>query len=167
MAAVSARRRPVSKLKTVVVASVLLALTAVLLVAFVLRLAQSPDAKVQLGDEVFEVGRVRELAPHIRERGPLLFADPLNRGRDLYIQHVGGTDAATGWLAFEAHAPGERRRKCNLVWSHERGVFTDPCTQATYPHDGAGLKRYPAEVRRETKGGLTLFVDLRTPVTSG
>lgn len=162
------RGRPVSKVKTFVVGSLLAALTAVLLIVFVLRLASDPsgDAKVQLGDEVFEVGRVRELAPPIRDHGPLLFADPLNRGRDLYIQHV-GEDAAKGWLAFEAHAPGERRRACNLTWNQDRGVFTDPCTKATYPFDGAGLTHYPAEVRRKTKGGLTLFVDLRTPATSG
>jgi len=156
----------VSKVKTALAASVLLALTAVLLVAFVLRLANEPDAKVQLGDDVFEVGRARDLKPAIHAQGPLLFADPLNRGRDLYIQHI-GEDAAKGWLAFEAHAPGERRRKCNLVWNHERGVFTDPCTQVTYPSDGKGLTHYPAEARRKTKGGLTLFVDLRTPLTSG
>lgn len=165
VAVVNPRRRPVSKLKTAVIASLLLALTAVLVVVFVLRLAQSPDAKVQLGDEVFEVGRVRELAPPIDRDGPLLFQDLLGRDRDLYVQHI-GDDAAKGWLAFEAHAPGQPR-ECALRWIQDRGLFEDACTKTTYSVDGKGLTHYPADVRRKSKGGLVLFVDLRTPLPSG
>jgi hypothetical protein len=159
----SRRPRPVSRTKTILVGSALLALTAVLIVVLVLRLASSPDAKVQLGDEVFEVGQVRILAPEVDKAGPLLFADPLKRNRDLYIQHL-GNDPKTGWLAFEAHARGQDRR-CTLKWSQEAGLFTDPCSHATYPVDGKGLTRYRTEVNRKGKGGLTLFVDLRTPLT--
>lgn len=156
-------RRQVSRTKTIVVASALLLLTAVLVIVFVLRLASSENAKVRLGDETFEVGRVRVLAPEIERRGPLLFADPLKRNRDLFIQHF-GTDATTGWPAFEAHAPGKDRR-CLLKWVDADGQFRDACTQATYPVDGAGLTRYKTEVIRKKKGGLTLFVDLRSPLT--
>jgi hypothetical protein len=148
------------KVRSALVASALLVLTAVLVVVLVLRLASSPDAKVQLGDPVFEVGQVRRLAPEIERRGPLLFQDLLNRSRDIYVQHL-GTDVKTGWLAFEAHAPGQPRT-CALRWVDARGQFEDPCTKAVFPADGAGLVHYPTEVRRKDKGGLTLFVDLRT-----
>jgi hypothetical protein len=157
-------RRQVSKTKTIVVASILLTLTGVLVVVFVLRLAQQPNAKVQLGDTVFEVGEVRKLAPPIEQAGPLLFADPLKHNRDLYIQHL-GTDATAGWLAFEAHAPGQTR-KCLLRWDDAAGHFKDPCSGAVYPLDGKGLVHYPTDVRRKKKSGLTLYVDLRTPLPS-
>jgi hypothetical protein len=165
VAAVSAlRRRPTSKVKTAVIAVSLLTLTAVLLVVFVLRLSSSPDAKVQLGDKVFEVGQVRRLAPLIDRDGPLLF-QALNGQRDIYVQHI-GNDAKTGWLAFEAHAP-DQPRTCQLTWQQGRGVFEDPCTKATFPVDGEGLTKYPADVRRATKKDpLTLFVDLRAPLTN-
>jgi hypothetical protein len=154
-------RRPVSRTKTILIGSALALLTAVLLVVFVLRLASSPGGKVQLGDEVFEVGQVRVLAPEIEQRGPLLFADPLKRGRDLYVQHE-GTDPATGWLAFEALVG--KNRKCQLVWDDREGVFRDNrCSHAVYPANGQGLTHYPTQVTRKKKGGLTLYVDLRHP----
>jgi hypothetical protein len=158
----AARRARVSKVKTAVVASLLLTLTAVLVVVFVLRLSSNPDAKVQLGDSVFEVGQVRRLAPLVDRDGPLLFQDLLGRSRDIYVQHV-GNDAAKGWLAFEAHAPGQPRR-CQLVWRQASGEFEDPCTKAKFPFDGKGLTHYPTEVKRKDKGGLTLYVDLRKPI---
>jgi len=155
-------KRQISRTKTIVVGSVLGLLTAVLLVVFVLRLASTPGGKVQLGDEVFEVGQVRRLAPTIEQGGPLLFADPLNRGRDLYIQHF-GTDATAGWQAFEALV--NHSRKCQLVWHDAEGVFRDDkCGHAVYPADGKGLTHYPTQVKRKKKGGLTLFVDLRQPL---
>jgi hypothetical protein len=163
VAAVVTPRRPVSKTKTILVGSGLLALTAVLIVIFVVRLASSPDAKVQLGDSVFEVGQVRILAPEIDRQGPLLF-QALNGKRDIYVQHI-GDDAKTGWLAFEAHGP-DQPRTCALKWDQQRGEFLDSCTKATYPVDGKGLTHYQTEVNRKKKGGLTLFVDLRAPVSN-
>lgn len=156
------RRRPTSTLKTVLIAGPLLVLAAALMVWFVLRLAQSPEAKVQLGDEVFEVGQVRRMALLVDRDGPLLFQDLLGRDRDLFVQHI-GDDAAKGWLAFEAHAPGQPRT-CHLVWRQARGVFEDQCSKATYPPEGAGLTQYPTEVKRKDKAGLTLYVDLRKPL---
>lgn len=152
------------KVRSALVAIGLFLLAAVLLVVFVLRLSSSPDAKVQLGDAVFEVGQVRKLAPLVDRDGPFLF-QALNGQRDIYVQHL-GNDAATGWLAFEAHAPGQPRT-CQLVWRQAEGRFHDPCTQAVFPVDGKGLTQYPTEVRRQKKGGLTLFVDLRTARSGG
>lgn len=155
------RRRPTSKAKTIAIAAPLMVLAAVLMVVFVLRLARSPEAKVQLGDDVFEVGQVRRLAPLVDRDGPLLFQDLLGRDRDLFVQHI-GDDAATGWLAFEAHAPG-RPRTCHVVWRQQAGQFEDQCTKATYPPEGRGLTQYQTEVKRKDKAGLTLYVDLRKP----
>jgi hypothetical protein len=148
------------KVRTYLVAASLALTTAVLLTWFVIRLSSSPDAKVQLGDPTFEVGQVRRLAPLVDKGGPLLFQDLLGKDRDLFVQHI-GDDAAKGWLAFEAHAPGQART-CVLTWHQDRGVFEDACTRATYPPDGQRLTHYPTEVRRKDKGGLTLYVDLRT-----
>lgn len=149
-------------MKTVLIAAPLLVIAAVLMVWFVLRLAQSPDAEIQLGDDVFEVGQVRRMAPLVDRDGPLLFQDLLGRDRDLFVQHL-GNDAATGWVAFEAHAPGQPRT-CHLVWRQRAGVFEDQCTKATYPPEGTGLTQYPTEVKRKDKSGLTLYVDLRSPL---
>lgn len=156
----SPARRPVSKLKTAVVAVGLLVLAGVLILIFVLRLSQSPDANLQLGDETFEVGRVRALAPPIDEAGPLLFQDLLGRGRHIYVQHI-GDDPLTGWVALGAVPPGQPER-CAVAWKQERGVFENPCTKRTYPPDGDGLSKYPTEVDRDREGGPVLIVDLRT-----
>lgn len=156
------RRRPTSTLKTVVMAAPLMVIAAVLMVVFVLRLAQSPDAKVQLGDEVFGVGQVRRLAPLVDRDGPLLFQDLLGRDRDLFVQHL-GDDATKGWVAFEAHAPGQPRT-CHLVWRQARGVFEDQCSKATFPPEGTGLTHYATEVKPDDNGDLTLYVDLNKRV---
>jgi hypothetical protein len=148
--------------RTALLTAALLAVaTAVLLVVFVLRLSRSPNAKVQLGDPVFEVGQVRVLAPPIAKQGPLLFPDLLRRGRTIYVQHL-GTDESAGWYAFESHGPGAAA-SCQLRWEAARRQFTDPCDGRVYPEDGTGLVQYPTDVRVKKKGGLSLFVDLRQP----
>lgn len=151
------------KVRTALVAAGLALLTAVLVFVFVLRLAGSEDAKVQLGDAVFEAGQVRRMAPQIERGGPLLYPDLLGRDRPIYIQHL-GTDVKTGWLAIEAHVPGAAR-ECIVSWDDKQGVFVDACSKTAYPADGTGLTRYPTEVKRKDKGGLTLFVDLRSRLT--
>jgi hypothetical protein len=145
--------------RSLVIGFGLMVLAAVLVVVFVVRLSTSPDAKVQLGDDTFEVGRVRELAPPIDRDGPLLF-QALQGKRDIWVQHIGG-DATKGWLAFEAHAPGQPRR-CDVEWHQDRGEFEDECTHVTYPVDGKGLVQYPTDVKRKKKAGLVLYVDLRS-----
>jgi hypothetical protein len=148
--------------KTALITATLLALlTAVLVVVFVLRLSRSPNARVQLGDAVFEVGQVRRLAPPIARQGPLLFPDLLRRGRTIYVQHLGSDDKA-GWLAFEAHAP-DAPAQCQLRWDGPRQQFVDPCDGHTYPADGTGLVHYPTVVKEKKKAGMTLYVDLRNP----
>ena len=133
---------------------------AALLVFLVVRYASNRPDEVNLGDRVFEVGRADRLARRISEqREPFLFKDPLNRERELYVQHL-GTDAKNGWLAFEAYAPSAPREiRCLLDWQRDQRRFRNPCGQpSTFPEDGAGLVSYSATV---DETGIVV-VDLRT-----
>jgi hypothetical protein len=154
-----------SRRTAIVTAALLAVATAVLLVIFVLRLSESPGAKVQLGDPVFEVGQVRRLAPPIRRQGPLLFPDLLRRNRTVYVQHL-GDEPTQGWLAFEAHRP-DGPASCQLRWRPASTDFVDPCDGRTYPADGTGLVQFKTEVRNKKKAGATLYVDLRTGSGTG
>lgn len=116
---------------------------AALLVGLFVSLATKEEG-LQLGDKVFTAGRADRLARSIDRDGPVLYPDPLKRsaGRNIYIQHL-GDKAATGWLAFEAQVSDPR---CQLVWDRDGREFTDPCTKATIPANGEGLRQYPATV---------------------
>jgi hypothetical protein len=118
----------------------------------VLALAGSPKAKTHLGSDVFRVGDAKRHAAVVDRDGPLLFQDPLGRGRDIYVQHLGGAN----WVAFVVHPPGEARR-CTVRWRQKSRDLVDSCSGRVYPADGAGLTRYHASVDR--KGDLV--VDLR------
>ena len=97
--------------------------------------------------DVFEVGKASFLADEVDARGPLLFKDPLNRGRDLFLVHDSGR-----WEAFEARqADG-----CRLVLDRDAKRLRD-CKGDVLPST-AGLRHYPTNVDR--KGNL--LVDLRT-----
>lgn len=125
----------------------------------VIAYASSHPDEVRIGDRLFEVGQARRLSEPIGREGPLLFKDPLNRGRELYLQHVGG-DVQEGWLAFEAYAPGSPREpRCQLRWLQPSRRFVDECSGGTYPADGSGLWSYPATV--DDRG--MVVVDLRAP----
>lgn len=116
---------------------------AALLVGLFVSLATKEEG-LQLGDKVFTAGRADRLARSIERDGPVLYPDPLKRsaGRNIYIQHL-GEKATAGWLAFEAQVSDPR---CQLVWDEGTRTFTDPCTKATFPEDGDGLRQYPATV---------------------
>jgi len=123
-------------------------LGALAVVILTVKLAQSGRVKSQLGDKVFSVGPARELATEIAtvsgdRGGPFLFQAPVGN-RDIYLQHV-GTDPDHGWLAFDAHLPGEART-CVLKWSVSSHLFSDPCGARTVPADGGDLPHYPAAV---------------------
>ena len=103
----------------------------------------------------FDVGSAAQRAAAVdRDRTPLLFPDPLERDREIYVQHLG----AKSWVAFEARAPGAARN-CVLRWRVAEQSFGDPCTGAVYPRDGTGLTSYPARVDKDGR----LLVDLRSP----
>ena len=150
------RRRPPTRGRALVIASLFGVLCAALLVVLVLQLTRSPDVKVQLGDEVFEAGRAKDLARSANEH-PLLF-QALVGDRDIYLQHL-GRDPTQGFHAFESYAPGAPRR-CQLQWERERRVFVDPCNKREFPADGAGLRSYPVTVTEAER----VVIDLREPL---
>lgn len=151
-------RRPGPKRGTsLVIIAVLTLVTAVLLVIFVLRLAKQPGAKVNLGSQVFDVGKATVFAPEVARFGPLKFQ--ALRGRaDIFVQHL-GPDPKRGWLAFETHPPDEPRT-CVLQWQPPSDDFLDPCSHRTFLANGTGLNQYG--VRVDSNGHV--IVTLRQPI---
>ncbi len=146
-----------SKLGALALAGVLGLAALVLLLWFVVRLANESGGNA-LGDDTFDANAAT-LAAQIARDGPILFPDLLGRGRDIYIQHL-SEDRKEGWRAFRATA-GAADRRCTLRWEPTEAHFRDPCDHSrTYPADGAGLEQYQAEV----KGSNKLVVDLRRTV---
>jgi hypothetical protein len=137
---------------------------AVVVLLIVLQLARNPNVKNQLGAAVFTVGKADDLYHQIvtpgpdGRKGPLLF-QALVRDRDIYVQHL-GPEPLTGWLAFEAHAPGTPR-SCVLQWIDAQSDFHDPCGGRTYPADGTGLIHFRTTVVKDTN---RVVVDLRQPL---
>lgn len=129
--------------------------TAVVIFLIVLQVTRSPSAD-QLDDAQFEVGPAERLAERVADGGPFLFADPLGRGRDIFVQHLGGDN----WVAFSARPPGALR-ECFLEWREERREFIDGCSGESFPADGEGLTAYPARVEDGR-----VIVNLRTSPTT-
>ena len=132
---------------------IVLAVVSVLVLVVVRFASENPD-QVNLGPSVFRF-KAERLDGEIEERGPFLLKDPLNRGREVYVQHL-GDDAGTGWLAVRAYASRESL-DCLLRWDGPAEQFVDPCTGQRYPPGGEGLTTYPARV----EDGMVV-VDLRT-----
>ena len=148
-------RRPPNRGRLIVAGSLTaLAFAAVLLYLVVGFASRNPE-QVNLGPKVFRVGSATRLAREVERRGPFLFKDPLNREREVYIQHL-GQDPNTGWSGIRAYASQETI-KCLLRWERDPERFVDPCTNQSYPADGAGLTIYPATV----ENGV-VSVDLRS-----
>lgn len=119
-----------------------------LVMSFVISLSRNPDAQVHLGDQVFEIGDARGIGHAIDRDGPLLFKDPLSRGRDLVVTRAGGR-----FEAFEARtAPG-----CRIVLDRPSRGLRD--CHGTPVDDTSHLRHYRTEV---DKGRL--IVDLRAPI---
>jgi hypothetical protein len=112
-------------------------------------LASNGTVESQLGDDEYRAGQAEEIA----DSTPFIVADLLGGGRNIYVQHL-GDDVEKGWLGIAARAPGQDDDECFLHWTGE--VFEDPCTNETFPADGAGLTTYAAEVRQGD-----VFIDLR------
>ncbi|MDP8976145.1 MAG: hypothetical protein M3N28_07265 [Actinomycetota bacterium] len=148
-------RRPPKRGRLIVVASVVGLAFAVVLLFLVVRFASRNPEQVNLGPRVFRVGSTTRLAREVDERGPFLFKDPLNREREVYIQHL-GEDPEAGWSGIRAYASRESI-ECLLRWEADQRRFVDPCTSQSYPADGAGLTTYPARVDRGV-----VSVDLRS-----
>lgn len=142
-----------SKLAALALSGALGLVALVLLLVFVIRLANQSGGN-KLGDDTFDAN-ASTLATQIARNGPVLFPDLLGKGKDIYIQHL-SEDRREGWRAFRATAAGDRR--CTLRWDPAERLFRDPCDpDRTYPADGTGLEQYRASVEGPNK----LVVDLR------
>lgn len=148
-----------ARTRAFVTAAVVGTLAAALLVWLAVRFASENPDQASLGSNVLRL-QAERLSRAIERDGPILFKDPLNRGREVYVQHV-GDEVDEGWLAISAYA-GEPDVDCLLRWDRDDEVFVDPCTDRTYPADGTGLVTYPAEVE-----GRAVEVDLRSPRPAG
>jgi len=147
--------------RTVLFTAIGALLAAALLFAVVVRVASTGSGTAGGGTDSdgkrvaqFDLGRAEDFAPTIARSGPLLFPDPQGRSRDIFVQHLGGTD----WLAFEARVAGASRR-CVLEWEHDARRFVDPCDGRTYPPDGSGLVSFPTRVNDKGR----VVVDLSSP----
>jgi hypothetical protein len=129
-------------------------LAGVLVFVVVLNVMGSRGAGDRAGPDLFLVGKATPLAATVAEHGPLLLPDPLGKGRDVYVNHLGGGD----WRTFEVNPPGAPDR-CAVRWQPERRVFADGCSGREYPADGTGLVTYPTHVDDEGR----VVVDLRHP----
>ncbi len=144
----------------IAVTGVVVALGTAFLVA---TLASSGDVQVRLGDDRFNAGSVENLARIIdRDDQPVLFPDPANFSRSIYVDHS-GDEPTTGWRAISAFVP--EQPECTVTFDPAPGAFVitedqpPGCDRSTtFPRSGEGLRSYPTEV---VEGRL--FVDLQTP----
>jgi hypothetical protein len=141
----------------VAVVGVAVALGVAFLVA---NLASRGDVDVRLGDDRFEAGQVDQRAETVAEGGPILFPDPANFRRSIYVDHQ-GDDPEDGWVAFGAFVPGQP--DCAVEFLPDEGIYvvveSAGCDGSmTFPRSGEGLREFPTEV---VEGEL--FVDLQEP----
>ncbi|MGI8754923.1 MAG: hypothetical protein ACR2MB_03495 [Acidimicrobiales bacterium] len=111
-----------------------------------LLLNRQPSKDLRLGDQRFEAGLTRRLAPEIADRGPIFFGDVSGRkDRDIILQHL-GSKREKGWLAFLAFPP-DRARSCTWQWQAKERLFRAKCDRKrTAPADGKGLPQFPVKV---------------------
>lgn len=110
------------------------------------------------GTERFVLGKADALAGTVARQGPLLLPDPLGRGRDVWVQHLGASD----WRTFDAHPPGSPAR-CVVRWEAGRRLFVDSCSGREHPADGSGLVSFPTEIDEDGQ----VVIDLRSPQPPG
>ncbi|MDZ7674322.1 MAG: hypothetical protein U5K30_04550 [Acidimicrobiales bacterium] len=135
----------------VAIVGVTIAFGAAFLVA---NLASSGDVDVHLGDDRFDAGEVENRAESVDEGGPVLFPDPANFTRAIYIDHR-SNDPTSGWIALGAFEPDDP--DCSITFDTERELYVSACDESvTFPRSGAGLRQYPTEV-----SDGRLFIDLQ------
>lgn len=144
-----------SNLRTTVVVAVGAVVAAGALLLTIVRLSDSGEIQLQIGDERFNAGRVGRISAEIDDRGPILYSDVGGGRRDIWLNHL-GDDPDEGWVAFDARHP-EASRACTLAWLPEEGVFDDPCGGPSVGPDGDDLPHYRAE---EEDGDV--LIDLAT-----
>lgn len=125
---------------------------AVAVVAFILWLAAQPGGEFRLGPDTFTAGQAASLARRIDADGPVGFKDPLGKGRNIWVAHLGNRRFA----AFEDRLPNG----CRLVLRRGETRLRDGCTGAVQPVDPPGARHYRVTV--DDKGRVV--VDLRAPL---
>lgn len=116
-------------------------------------LAQSGDAQLSIGDEVFGPGNIDRLSEDIEaQQTPLLLSDVSGGDRDIFLQHIGDAPE-TGWFAF-AVRPNDAPRDCFINWELEEQEFSYNCDDRTIPANGEGLFQYPVMI--STSGDITI-----------
>jgi len=115
------------------------------------------DPGSEIGNRVFEVGKVDAMAKSIAADGPLLLPDLKSPDgvRSIVLDHQ-GSDPATGWQVYYGF-PADRDASCLVT--HEKGsrTFTD-CEKRTIQ---VSQLMAPAEVRPIVENKKTLYIDLR------
>jgi hypothetical protein len=111
----------------------------------------------EIGNRVFEVGKVSAMAKAIAADGPLLFPDLKSPDgvQSIVLDH-NGSDPAVGWQVYYGF-PADRDAKCLVTHVQGSRTFTD-CENRTIQ---VSQLKAPSEVRPIVENKKTLYIDLR------
>ena len=111
----------------------------------------------EIGNRVFEVGKVADMAKAIAADGPLLLPDLKSPDgvRSIVLDHK-GSDPATGWQVYYGF-PADRDASCLVTHVQGSRTFTD-CENRTIQ---VSQLKAPSEVRPIVENKKTLYIDLR------
>ena len=125
------------------------------LIATVINNRAEPDSEI--GNRVFEVGKVTAMAKAIAADGPLLLPDLQSPDgvRSIVLDHE-GSDPATGWQVYYGF-PADRDANCLVTHVQSSRTFTD-CENRTIQ---VSQLMAPSEVRPIVENKKTLYIDLR------
>ena len=125
------------------------------LVATVINKRAEPGSEI--GNRVFEVGKVSAMAKAIAADGPLLFPDLKSPDgvQSIVLDH-NGSDPAVGWQVYYGF-PADRDAKCLVTHVQGSRTFTD-CENRTIQ---VSQLKAPSEVRPIVENKKTLYIDLR------
>lgn len=115
------------------------------------------DPTSQIGNKVFEVGKVESIAKSVAKDGPLLLPDLKSPDgvRSIVLDHT-GTNPATGWRVYYGF-PADRDATCLVTHVQGSRTFTD-CEKRVLE---VNQLTAPAEVRPIVENRKTLYIDLR------
>lgn len=143
---------PTFDLRSAVIFGGIAVLAAIVIGFFAIRLGQQSNTLV-LGDQNFGSLNIFSIADNIDRDGPILWPDIASGDRDIWLTHV-GDEPGEGWFAFDAREAGAGR-ECNVTWSVADQIFTDPCTDETFPENGEGLPQIEVFIN-----GIELIIDI-------
>ena len=111
----------------------------------------------EIGNRVFEVGKVAAMAKAIAADGPLLLPDLKSPDgvRSIVLDHE-GSDPAIGWQVYYGF-PADRDASCLVTHVQGSRTFTD-CEKRTIQ---VTQLKAPSEVRPIVENKKTLYIDLR------